>query len=127
MPNPRSAKLNALLQRELAMLAEIHIKPNMGSALVTITGVEVAPNLREAMVYYSVYGQEADKRKAQTLLQKKRVALQSGLAAHVVIKYTPVLRFQLDETAERADRVEHILNDLGLARQPAEDEPESER
>lgn len=127
MPNPRSAKLNALLQRELAMLAEIHIKPEMGSALVTITGVEVAPNLREAIVYYSVYGQEADKRRAAALLQKKRVPLQNGLAAQVVIKYTPVLRFRLDETAERADRVEHILNTLGLDEAPAEAEDESER
>ena len=120
--NARNRRIADQIQRELSELIRLELRdPRVN--LVTITGVEVAPNLREAIVYYSVYGQEADKRKAATLLQKKRVPLQNGLAAQVVIKYTPVLRFRLDETAERADRVEHILNALGL------DEPgnESER
>jgi len=113
----------------LGALVELHISPEAKNALVTITGVKVAPNLREASVYYSVFSQDANaEEKIASLLLKKRVQLQSDLAARVIMKYTPVLHFRYDSTPARADRVMSILNELQISdekQNPAE--PAAER
>lgn len=96
------------------MLGEAHIRHDIPDALVTFTGVELASNLRTATVYVSVYGSESAKRRAMELVNQKRPILQSGIARKITMKYTPILNFKLDETAERAQRVMAILQDLDL-------------
>lgn len=109
----RFTRLNALLQRELGALVEVHISPETKNALVTITGVKVASNLREAIVFFSVLSKDEDaSEKVLSLFLQKRVALQRDLASRVVMKYTPVLRFRYDSTPARADRVMSILTEL---------------
>ncbi len=114
----RITRLNAQLLKELAQLGEVHIRPDIPDAFVTFTGVELSSNLRTARVFVSVYGGEDAKRRALALLQRKRPVLQQGIARKILMKYTPVLHFTLDETAERAERVMSILQDLNL---PEED------
>lgn len=116
----RIARLNTQLLRELGLLGEVYIRPSIPDALVTFTGVELASNLRTANVYVSVYGGAAAKQRAMDLVQSKRSVLQSGIARKVLMKYTPVLHFVLDETAEHAERVMAILKDLNL---PEDDTP----
>jgi len=117
---PRSTRLNALLQRELGALMESLVIPGL-NALVTVTGVKIADNLRDATVFVSIYGNPAEQRRAMETLEKKRVLLQNALASKVIMKYTPVLHFKQDTTAESADRVMHILRELDIKdEQPAE-------
>ena len=119
----RSIRLYALLQRELGDLLKVYVTPEMPELIITITDVKVSPNLRAALVFFSVYGgignDEVNQLKALHLLQKQRVAMQKALAAQVVLKYTPVLRFKYDPTPAKADRVMEILAELEL---PEEDE-----
>jgi ribosome-binding factor A len=118
----RITRLNALLQRELGQLVVTYVAPEMPGVLITITGVQVASNLRTATVFFSVYGTDAEDQseKALALLLKKRAQLQSALATKVLMKYTPVLRFKYDATPARADRVMEILSELQLPEQDAE-------
>lgn len=110
----RIARLNTQLLRELGLLGESLIRPDIPDALVTFTGVDLASNLRTANVYVSVYGSADAKKRAMELVQRKRPLLQDGIARKVTMKYTPVLYFRLDETAEKAQRVMAILQDLDL-------------
>lgn len=113
----RTTRLNALLQRELGDLLKVYVTPALPELLVTITEVKVAPNLRDAIVFFSVYGdgdEERNQDKAMRLLQEKRVAMQKALASQIVLKYTPVLRFKYDPTPAKADRVMEILAELDL-------------
>ena len=119
MSTDRITRLNAQLQRELGLLCESHIRPAMPGVLITVTGVELASNLRNANVFVSVYGAPGDDRRALEFLKGKRQLLQAGLARQVIMKYTPVLNFKLDGTAARADRVMNILKELDLP----DDEP----
>ena len=119
----RMTRLNALLQRELGHLVGMYVAPQLPHVLITITGVQVASNLREATVFFSAYGtgtEEDLSEKVLDVLLKKRVLLQSALADKVVMKYTPVLRFKFDTTPARADRVMEILAELQLSEQDAE-------
>ncbi len=110
----RITRLNVLLQKEISLLVESLVRPIIPDALLTITGVEVASTLRTANVFVSIYGAQAAKERAMEALEKKRVPIQNALSRKVVLKYTPVLTFKLDDTAERADRVMSILKDLNL-------------
>ena len=111
----RITRLNAQMQKELGALVESLVRPEVPGALVTITGVEIASTLRSANVYVSVYGGGANAHdRVLEVLQKKRAIIQSDMARKIVLKYTPVLNFKLDDTAERADRVMSILKELNL-------------
>ena len=118
MKPDRISRLNAQLQCELGLLCETLIRPALPGVLVTVTGVELASNLRDANVFVSVYGTPGDDQRTLALLVKKRQLLQAGLAQKVVMKYTPVLHFHLDDTAARADRVMNILKELNLPDEP---------
>ena len=119
MASDRITRLNAQLQRELGRLCEDHIRPVLPGVLVTITGVELASNLRNANVFVSVYGPSGSEHRALELMRAQRHILQSELSRQVIMKYTPVLNFKLDGTAARADRVMNILKELDLP----DDEP----
>ena len=95
---------------------------------VTITGVEVTPDIRHAKVYVSVMGDE----KTQTLtmhgLDSARGFLQKKIADRLQTRYTPVLQFELDlglkYSAEASRVLKEVLEEEGPALQ--EDEPEGE-
>ena len=95
--------------------------------LVTVTGVKCSSNLRDATVFVSVFcpkgNTESQKASVLELLAKKRAAIQSMVASRIVLKYTPVLHFKLDDTAEKADRVETILRGMHFDEVPVKDIP----
>jgi ribosome-binding factor A len=109
----RLKRVNELLRRELGRVFEQLVNPE-ASSLVTVTDVKVAPDLRDALVFVSVYGTEEDGEALLSLLAKRRVPIQREIARNVVLKYTPRLRFKLDQSAAQADRVMAILEDLQL-------------
>ena len=113
-PVDRITRLNALLQKELGLLCESLVRPAVPDALVTVTGVEIASTLRTANVFVSVYGKTGAGERVLEVLSRKRALLQSALARKIILKYTPVLNFKLDDTAARADRVMTILRELNL-------------
>ena len=113
MKAERMRRVNGLIQRELGMLCEREIAPYL-SGLVTITKVKTSPDLRHAQVYFSVLGGEDAHREALSLMLDKRVHLQHEIAAKVKLKYTPVLKFHVDQSPEEADNVLSIISELGL-------------
>lgn len=118
----RMRRVNELLRRELGILCERDIMPRM-TALVTITEVKTSPDLRHADVFVSVLGDEEQRAEAIRRMYRNRVRFQTELAHRVNLKYTPVLKFRHDRTAENADRVLSILDELDL---PEEDAPETD-
>ena len=113
MPKDRIERVNELLFRELGEIFTAVVSPDV-PYLVTVTGAKVSVDLRDAVVFVSVYGKAMPKQDVLALLERKRPLIQSELAKKVILKYTPRLHFKLDETAENADRVMHILNELNL-------------
>ena len=104
----RQKRVNELLKRELSLIVAREI--TFEDALVTINQVNVAADLKKAHVYVSVLGTGRANVIAQ--LESHRVALQTQLARHVVLKYTPQLVFHLDDSIERGTRVIEILQKI---------------
>ena len=126
MPTQRQERINSLLQEEISRIV---MRELQDEALlpVTITGVEVSPDLGHARVYASVLGDDVVLREAMKTLAKRRVQIQGYLAENLVLRRVPRLTFLADRTAAQAQRLEILLTKLAaeppLPPAPAEDLP----
>jgi ribosome-binding factor A len=81
--------------------------PRVG--FVTVTGVHVTPDLRRAVVFYTVLGEEGDRKATAAGLRSASGHLRQVLGHQVRLKFLPELVFEEDDTMERADRVDELL------------------
>jgi ribosome-binding factor A len=108
----RLVRVRELLKRELGMILTREFQ--FESPLVTISGVDITPDLKQAHVFVSAMGTDAQKRASIRQLEERRVMLQSEVSKRVVLKNTPHLNFHLDASVERGTRVLSIMDELGL-------------
>ena len=104
----RPQKLGDQIQRELSDLVQRELRdPRVG--MLTITSVDVSPDLSHAKVFFTILEKEKLK---DTLAGLKRSAgfLRSQLARRVKLYTTPELRFVYDESVERGDRLSRLIN-----------------
>lgn len=79
-------------------------------SLVTITNIEVDPEMNRAIVRYdSLAGEEGDAEILEAL-GEHRIRLQSAVGKQVRAKKTPILSFRPDEVIRAAERIEGILH-----------------
>lgn len=78
--------------------------------LVTITGAQVSPDLKNARVYYTVLGDEDKREEVAQALDRAKGFLRRELGAHLELKSTPELRFIYDDTLDRGMRIENLLS-----------------
>jgi ribosome-binding factor A len=79
---------------------------------VTVTAVEVSPDMRQAKVYVSVMGDEAKQKLTLHGLQNASGFLQAKIARRIDTRYTPRLRFVLDQGVKRSIEVSRILEEV---------------
>ena len=106
----RIERVCEVLKRELGqvMLREL----TFPAPLVTVSAVDVTPDLKQAHVYISALGTDAEQRKVMDILEHNRVMLQHELSRRVSLKNTPHLYFKLDNSIERGTRILDILDEL---------------
>ncbi len=106
----RVPRLDALLQQEIsALLArEVH-DPRIG--FVTITRVEVSPDLRHATVWVSLIGQPPERRDALRALGRAMPFVRHRLG-ELRLRRIPELHLREDATLERGTRVLHLIEEL---------------
>jgi len=80
--------------------------------MVTFTEVEVTDDLRYATIYYTVLGQEEQKRKVSRYFQKNRSRIQAQLGRLLSIKTIPEIKFEFDPSIERGMRIEQLLKQV---------------
>jgi ribosome-binding factor A len=108
----RTARVNEVVREVLADELERLSDPQLG--LLTVTGVEVTPDLRQATVYYSalIPAEGEAERDIAEALGAARPQLQAAIARQVRMKYTPQLVFREDPAIRTGERVDEILRQL---------------
>jgi ribosome-binding factor A len=97
--------------REVLAEALLKLKdPRIG--FVTVTGVKVTPDLRNAWVYYTAYGSERERTATRAGLRSATPHLRSELGRQVRLKFLPELHFEEDPTYERAEHIEALIRKL---------------
>lgn len=79
---------------------------------VTVTKVEVSPDLRNAKVHVSVMGEESKQKLALQGLQSSAGFLQSKVADRIDTRYTPRLEFRLDDGVKKSIAIAKLLADV---------------
>ena len=110
MPNLRHMRVKELLKRELNEIFRREFPVELG--VVSVSEVGVSNDLHSATVCVSSIGDEAAQRKALRAVRKAAGKIQSQLGQAVELRYTPRLKFTLDEARNRGDRVLHILDEI---------------
>jgi ribosome-binding factor A len=107
---PRTARINEVVLEVLGDELERLSDPRLG--FVTLTGVEVSSDLREATVYYSVLGPAEQHEDTSKALRSAGSHLRAALGHQVRLKYLPRLSFREDPAIARGQRVEEIIREL---------------
>ena len=84
--------------------------PRVG--FVTVTEVRTSPDLRHARVFVSVFGTPDEKAATLEGLRSAHGVLQARVARELRMKRTPTLAFALDDTAQRAARLEALIEEV---------------
>ncbi len=108
VPGRRPQRLSQRILEEVSELLVGELKdPRIG--LATVTAVRVTPDLREAFVGISVVGSAEEKKKTLEGLRAAASFIRHELTERLDIRRVPELTFQLDDSAERAARIEELL------------------
>jgi ribosome-binding factor A len=107
----RLERVRELLKRKIGEVVRRQL-PVAEVGLINVNDVDVAPNLHTATVYIGVLGGPAQQKAAMDALAAHRKEIQGLLGRAIVLKYTPQLRFVLDDSVERGNRVLRILDEL---------------
>jgi ribosome-binding factor A len=107
---PRIARVNELVKEVLADELELLSDPRLG--FVTVTGVEVSADLRQAAVYYSVLGPDEAHEQSAEALRSATPHLRRTIGRQVRLKYLPDLVFTEDPAMAEGERVEQIIRQL---------------
>lgn len=107
----RAQRVGELIHKEISMLLVSGLKdPRIG--FVTITDVEVTPDLHLARVFYSVVGDDQARRDTAAGLKSSLPFIRQHLGSRLRMKYTPDLVFQYDESIEYGHRIETLLREV---------------
>jgi ribosome-binding factor A len=107
------------IRSELALLLsrEVH---DPGIGFVTLTRVQVSPDLQQAKVLYTALGDDKTRATSARALERAAPFLRRQLGRRLRLKRIPELRFIYDDSIAGQDRIEQILNELHAAPGPDE-------
>ena len=106
----RMARVAEEIREVLAEEVQRLKDPRMG--FVTVTGVKVTPDLRHAIVFYTVYGDEKAWAGTRGALRHATKHLRSVVGREVRLKFTPELAFEEDRMEQEAGRIEELLREV---------------
>lgn len=109
MPTARMRRVNEVMREVVALtIAEDLQDPRIG--FVTVTAVETSPDLRSATVYVSVLGGEEERDGSLAALRAAHGVIQGAVSAQLHMKRTPTVSFAYDDSIERADRLNRLMD-----------------
>jgi ribosome-binding factor A len=111
----RSTRVGDQIRVEIAdLLARDVHDPGIG--FLTVTHVKVTPDLQQARVYYTTLGDDKARRECIRAHERATPVLRRPLGRRLRRRRIPELQFFFDESVERQDRIEQILQDLNTER-----------
>ena len=111
MPSLRLQRVRELLKREIGEAIRREFEVNE-AGLITVNDVDVAGDLHSALVFISILGNPDQQKRGFSLLVRHRKRIQGLVSRAVVLKYTPRLRFLMDDSVVRGNQVLRIIEDL---------------
>jgi ribosome-binding factor A len=117
----RQQRIGAEMQRVLAELISREVRdPRVG--MVTLTAVQVAPDLSVARVLFVPFGGRQETDEVQEGLARAAGYLRGEVGRRLSLRHAPRLEFVFDESIERADRLTRLIDDA-VRNEPSPGDP----
>ena len=122
MTTTRTARVSRQVLQELSEIIERDLKdPRVG--MITLTSVQMTPDLHTARVYFSRLGTSAEREDSKRALERATGFLRRELGARLRLRYLPELRFFVDDSLDVSERISRLLSDESAERKdPDRDE-----
>ena len=108
----KNTRVNAEVQHELANLIREGIKDPRIHPMTSVTGVEVAPDLKTCRAYISVLGDDEAKKNTIAGLKNAEGYIRRQLAKNINLRNTPEIRFILDESIEYGVAMSKLIDEV---------------
>ena len=121
MANYRRGRINDEMQKELAQILREVKDPRVSGAFISVTAVDVTPDLKYAKVFYSAM--LGDKKEVAKGLKSSAGYLRRQLAMRMNLRMTPELTFIEDHSIEHGAHISKLLNSFEFSEdeEPAEE------
>ncbi len=107
----RADRVGEMIHKELSLIFSRGLKdPRIG--FVTLTAVDVTADLSIAKVYYTVIGDERERKETARGLEKATPYIRRQLAQQLKMRHTPSLRFTYDTSIEYGNHIDSLLKDI---------------
>ncbi len=113
----RTLRVNELIHREIGAILRKHYQSE--AVTITITGVEVSPDLHEGKVFVAVTGDDEHIENRFNWIRHHARAIRHELARNLVLKQMPLLKYELDTVTERGNRVLDLLDQIAAEEKAA--------
>ena len=123
MANYRRGRINDEVQRELASILRDVKDPRVSGAFVSVTAVDVTPDLKFAKIYYSSL--MGDKKELARGLRAASGFIRSQIAQRLNLRITPELTFILDDSVAHGAHISKLLNSITFSEDFEENEEEN--
>jgi len=100
------------LHREIAWVITNKVNDPCIRDLVTVTDIKLAPDTRNATVYISIYGDDEQKGKAVSALNRAASFIQRCISPRISLKNFPKLYFKIDSSLERGQHINSLLEQV---------------
>ena len=108
----RVVRVNELLEREISHV--LHTRYRSETVDISIIGVDVAPNLRAAKVFFATHGDTEKRQTAERFFSRHHGAIRREMGKSITLKFLPHLEFIYDKGAGYGEKLNKLLDDLGL-------------
>ncbi|MFH0790516.1 MAG: 30S ribosome-binding factor RbfA [Candidatus Omnitrophota bacterium] len=107
----RHEKVAAALKKEISSIIHDELKdPRLG--FITITRVELTPDLRSAKIFFSVFGKEQDHIKTKKALESAGGFIRKLVAQRIQLRFAPEIIFKEDKSTEYSVRIQEVLDEI---------------
>lgn len=108
--NRRIDRVNMLVRQEISRILSSDINDPRLSSLISITEVRTSRDLRNAKVYFSVFGDAQTKQSVHEALESAGGFIHRTMKRNLKLKYAPFLSFQLDESIEQGTEMLGLIS-----------------
>jgi len=106
--NRRTDKLSSLIKALVASAIEDMVQ--VRDTIISVTEVNVSPDCKRAIVWFSIYGSNPEQ--AKHLIDELSLKIQNSVAQKCQTKFTPKLQFCFDDRLEYADKINQIIKKI---------------
>lgn len=108
MPNQRRQRVARQILHETSKLVEFELNdPRLG--MVTLTAARMSPDLRVAWIAFSILGDEQARNDCYAALRSASGYLRREIGRRLRLKYVPDVRFEIDDSIDRAERISRLI------------------